>query len=242
VLNSVFNFVQFWDGRAKDLADQAAGPIQNPVEMASSKTKVVDTLKHIPGYAPMFQSAFPEDKDPITFDNVTQAIAAYEATLITPNAPFDRYLKGDANALNADQKAGLQLFINDGCAACHNGVGVGGAMYAKFGVVSDPDPQLRPASDKGREDITKSPADEYVYKVPSLRNITLTGPYFHTGKVSDLHQAVAIMGKVQLGQTLPPADIDKIVDFLGSLTGDQPKVVYPSLPPSTPDTPKPPYP
>lgn len=240
--NAAFNFVQFWDGRAKDLVEQAGGPMQNPVEMASTPVSVVAALKNIPGYLPRFRAAFPNEADPISFGNVTRAIAVFEATLTTPDAPFDRYLRGDAKALDAAQTSGLRTFIDKGCATCHRGINIGGAMYAKFGLVRAPDGTIRPDADKGRLAISKSPADEFVYKVPTLRNIALTAPYFHSGEVRDLHLAVKIMGAAQLGQELDAADVDNIVAFLGALTGRPPRVEYPQLPPSGPDTPTPSYP
>ncbi len=239
VLNSVFNTAQFWDGRAEDLEAQAGGPMINPVEMASSHAHVEEMLKKIPGYKPKFEGAFPEETNPISIANVTKAIAVFEATLITPHAPFDKFFNGNDTALNATQKEGLRLFIDKGCASCHNGINVGGGKYAPFGVVEKPGADLLPPQDKGRFEVTKSKDDEYVYKVPTLRNIELTPPYFHTGKVWDLKQAVAIMGSTQLGAKLTDEELTKIVAFLGSLTGEQPKVVYPILPPSTWATPTP---
>lgn len=239
VYNAVFDVAQFWDGRAKDLEQQAGGPLVNPVEMDTTEAHVVEQLKGIPGYAAVFARAFPGTADPITFDNVRKAIALFEATLITPNAPFDRYLKGNDKALDASQKEGLALFINKGCAACHNGINVGGGMYAPFGVVERPGADILPLGDKGRFAVTKTASDEYVFRVPSLRNIALTAPYFHTGKVWDLRQAIAIMGSSQLGAKLSDDDVGKIESFLGALTGDQPKVMLPILPPSVATTPQP---
>lgn len=239
VLNSVFNTAQFWDGRAKDLADQAGGPMVNPVEMASSREHVVEQLRGIPGYGEEFKRAYPDRPDPVTLDNATRAIEVFEATLITPDAPFDRYLNGDADALTDQQKEGLQLFIDSGCASCHNGINVGGGMYAPFGVVEKPGADFLPVADKGRFEVTKSVDDEYVFKVPTLRNIALTPPYFHTGKSWDLRQAVAVMGTAQLGEQLTDEQVDLITAFLHSLTGDQPKVGYPILPPSVATTPRP---
>lgn len=239
VYNAVFDVAQFWDGRAKDLEQQAGGPLINPVEMDTTEAHVVEQLKGIPGYAAVFAKAFPGVSDPISFDTVRKAIAVFEATLITPNAPFDRYLKGDDKALDTKQKEGLALFVNKGCVACHNGINIGGGMYAPFGVVERPGADILPPADKGRFAVTKTASDEYVFRVPSLRNITLTAPYFHTGRVWDLRQAVAIMGSSQLGATLSDSDVDKIETFLGSLTGDQPKVVLPILPPSVVTTPRP---
>jgi len=239
VLNAVFNTAQFWDGRAKDLEQQAGGPMVNPLEMASPTAHVAEQLKGIPGYHDAFARAFPGEANPITLANAQKAIAVFEATLTTPNAPFDRFLLGDANALSQSQKQGLALFMDKGCANCHNGVNVGGGMYAPFGVVEKPGANFLPPEDKGRFMVTKTPGDEYVFKVPTLRNIALTAPYFHTGQAWDLRQAVAVMGVSQLGAQLTDDEIDKIVSFLGSLTGDQPQVTYPILPPSGAQTPQP---
>lgn len=239
VLNSVFNTAQFWDGRAADLQDQAGGPMINPIEMASTHDHVVEMLQAIPSYSDKFATAYPGEAMPITFDNVVKAIAVFEASLITPNAPFDRYLNGDSAALTATQKEGLQLFIDKGCASCHNGINVGGEMYAPFGVVENPGADFLPPEDQGRFAVTKSVDDEYVYKVPTLRNIDRTPPYFHTGRSWDLRQAVAVMGVSQLGAELTEEEIDKITAFLASLTGEQPDVTYPILPPSVADTPRP---
>ncbi|MBL8661050.1 MAG: cytochrome-c peroxidase [Rhodospirillales bacterium] len=239
VLNSYYNEAQFWDGRAKDLVEQAGGPIQNPIEMAITHKHAVEMLRGIPGYADKFQAAFPGQKDPITIGNVEKAIAVFETTLITPNAPFDKFLRGDAKALTAEQKEGLRLFIDNGCAGCHNGINVGGGQYAPFGVVEKPGAEFLPPDDKGRFMVTKTPSDEYVFKVPTLRNIALTPPYFHTGKSWDLEQAVGVMGASQLGIELTSDEVVKITAFLHSLTGEQPQVVYPILPPSTAETPQP---
>lgn len=239
VYNAVFDVAQFWDGRAKDLEQQAGGPLVNPVEMDTTEAHVVEQLKGIPGYAPAFARAFPGVAQPITFENVRKAIAVFEATLITPNAPFDRYLKGDDHALGADAKAGLALFINKGCVACHKGINVGGGMYAPFGVVERPGAEILPPTDKGRFAVTHTVSDQYVFRVPALRNVVLTPPYFHSGSVWDLRQAVGIMGSAQLGTKLSSADVDKIVVFLHSLTGEQPRVTLPILPPSVADTPRP---
>ena len=239
VFNAVFNTAQFWDGRAKDLEEQAGGPMANPLEMASPTAHVAEQLKGIPGYRDLFAKAFPGESDPITLANAQKAIAVFEATLITPNSPFDLFLKGDGNALSGMQKQGLALFMDKGCASCHNGVNVGGGMYAPFGVAEKPGANFLPPADKGRFMVTKTPSDEYVFKVPTLRNIVLTAPYFHTGQAWDLQQAVAIMGTSQLGVQLTDDEIDKITAFLGTLTGEQPKVIYPILPPSGAGTPQP---
>jgi cytochrome c peroxidase len=239
VLNAVFNTAQFWDGRAADLQAQAGGPMVNPVEMASPEAHVTEQLKGIPGYHDAFAKAFPGDGDPITLANVEKAIAVFEAGLLTPDAPFDRYLKGDAAALTDVQKQGLQRFIDKGCAGCHGGINVGGGMYAKFGVVASPGAAMRPPGDKGRSAVTGMTGDAYIFKVPTLRNIALTAPYFHTGSVWDLRQAVEVMANAQLGTTLSASDVDEITAFLGTLTGTQPKVAVPILPGGVAATPKP---
>jgi cytochrome c peroxidase len=239
VFNAVFNKAQFWDGRAKDLEEQAGGPIVNPVEMASPETHVAEQIKGIPGYRDAFAKAFPGEPDPITLGNMQKAIAVFEATLITPNGPFDRFLRGKSDALSSKQKAGLALFMTKGCASCHNGINVGGGMYTPFGVVERPGAELLPPADTGRFMVTKTAGDEYVFRVPELRNIALTAPYFHTGKAWDLRQAVAVMGASQLGIQLADDDVDKIEAFLVSLTGEQPKVTYPILPPGVATTPRP---
>jgi cytochrome c peroxidase len=239
VFNAVFNTAQFWDGRAKDLEEQAGGPMVNPIEMASPKAHVAEQLAAIPGYVTAFKAAFPGEPAPVTLENTQKAIAVFEATLITPNAPFDKYLKGDESALSAAQKQGLQLFMNKGCSACHNGINVGGGRYAPFGIVEKPGAELLPPADKGRFMVTKTAGDEYVFKVPTLRNIVLTAPYFHTGRSWDLSQAVGVMAASQLGAPVNPEETANIVAFLGSLTGDQPRITYPTLPPSVVETPRP---
>jgi len=239
VFNAVFNTAQFWDGRAKDLEQQAGGPLLNPIEMASPPEHVAEQLAAIPGYVVAFKAAFPGEPQPVTLANAQKAIAVFEATLTTPNAPFDKYLNGDASALTSTQKEGLQLFMNKGCATCHHGINLGGTMYAPFGVVENPGAEFLPPSDKGRFTVTKTVSDEYVFKVPTLRNIALTAPYFHSGRSWDLRQAVSVMGVSQLGAQLSADETEKIVLFLDALTGEQPKIVHPTLPPSVAATPRP---
>jgi cytochrome c peroxidase len=239
VLNAVFNTAQFWDGRAKDLEEQAGGPVVNPAEMAMLAKDVPGQIASIPGYAPLFQKAFPGEAQPITMANMQRAIAAFEATLITPDSPFDRFLGGDTKALTVNQKQGLRLFIDKGCASCHAGRNMGGAMYAPFGVVETPNAKLRPPGDKGRFAVTRVPDDAYSFKVPALRNIVLTAPYFHSGSVWDLQEAVSIMGHTQLGEALPEEDAARITDFLSGLTGRQPQIAVPVLPPSMAGTVRP---
>lgn len=239
VFNAVFEVAQFWDGRAPDLQSQAKGPVQASVEMNNKPELVVKTLQSIPGYAPLFKKAFPGETSPVSFDNMAKAIEVFEATLLTPDAPFDLYLKEKRSALTPKQETGLRVFLDKGCSACHNGVNVGGAGYFPFGVREAPPEELRPANDTGRFKVTNTEADKYVFKAPSLRNVALTQPYFHSGKVWKLQQAVTVMGSSQLGITLTEADADQIAAFLQSLTGKQPKVDYPILPPSSDETPHP---
>ncbi len=239
VLNATFNASQFWDGRAPNLKEQAKGPVQAGVEMNNTPERVEATLKSMPVYVAEFAKAFPKAKEPVTFDNMATAIAAFEATLVTPDAPFDRYLKGDAKALTAQQKKGLATFIDSGCASCHSGINLGGASFQKFGMVNDPPEAARPAADKGREKLTSNPDDAYVFRVPTLRNIALTAPYFHSGNVRSMDEAVRIMATAQLGKTLSDAEVADVVAFLSSLTGRQPHVTLPVLPPSTATTPTP---
>jgi cytochrome c peroxidase len=239
VLNAVFNEAQFWDGRAKVLMEQAMGPVQAAVEMSNTPERVVETLRSIPEYVERFRAAFPGQADPVTFENMAAAIEVFEATLITPNAPFDRYLAGDARALDASQTTGLQLFMEKGCAMCHGGLNLGGEQYYPFGVQKKPGADILPPGDKGRFQVTRTASDEYVFRAAPLRNVALTAPYFHSGEVWSLEQAVAIMGDSQLGATLTDQEASQIAAFLRALTGDQPKVVYPILPPSTPATPRP---
>jgi cytochrome c peroxidase len=239
VLNSGFNTAQFWDGRAADLVEQAGGPMVNPVEMGSTEEHVVEMLNGIPGYREHFEAAFPGQDDPVTFANATQALAAFEETLITPHSAFDRFLSGEDDALTDEQKTGLRLFVESGCAACHNGVNLGGSSYQPFGVVAKPEWTVLPPEDRGRYEVTRSEGDAYVFKVPTLRNVSLTPPYFHSGAVWDLATAVEIMGTSQLGAELNSEDAAAITAFLETLTGDQPEVTYPILPPSTAATPQP---
>lgn len=255
VLNAVFNKSQFWDGRAADLKEQVLGSVManpaallktrggptivNPAETNVAKQHAVEQLEGIPGYVDAFKKAFPNEADPIVYDNIARAIAVFEATLITPGAPFDRWLDGDDGALLEEQKQGLKIFLDKGCSNCHNGVNIGGGMYARFGVVQNPGSEFLPPDDWGRFAVTKNLSDKYVFKVPSLRNIELTAPYFHSGRTWDLKQAVAVMGESQLGQKPSDAEIDKIVQFLKSLTGRQPEVVLPILPPRVAATPRP---
>lgn len=239
VFNAVFNAAQFWDGRAADLAEQAKGPVQAGVEMSSTPERVEATLKSMPEYVSRFQAAFPGQEDPVTFDNMATAIEAFEATLITANAPFDKYLRGDDGALNDQEKEGLALFMNRGCAACHGGVNFGGQDYFPFGLVTKPGAEILPTGDKGRFAVTETATDQYVFRAAPLRNIELTAPYFHSGAVWSLEEAVAVMGTAQLGTELSGDEVQSIVAFLKTLTGEIPEIRYPVLPVSTEATPKP---
>lgn len=237
VYNAAIHFRQFWDGRSPDVEAQAAGPMMNPVEMAMPNEKrIADTLKSIPAYVDAFKKAFPDASDPVTLDNAAKAIGAYERKLLTPSR-WDQFLKGDRNALHGDEIAGLRKFVETGCQTCHFGPGMGGGMFQKFGLVMPwKDPR-----DLGRFELTKQDSDRMVFKVPSLRNVEKTGPYFHDGSVKTLPEAVKLMGRHQLGKELSDADVNSIVTFLDSLTGPLPKdlIEKPALPASTPQTPKP---
>jgi len=234
VLNARFNLAQFWDGRAANLKAQAGGPIANPGEMASSHEQAVAVLRSIPQYQREFKKVFGTDQ--LTLEEVTTALAAFEETLVTPNARFDRWLKGDARAINAQELAGYKLFKESGCVSCHNGVNVGGSTYQKMGLV-EPYKTSNPA--QGRFAVTGREEDRMVFKVPSLRNIELTYPYFHDGGADTLEQAVDVMGRVQLGRRFAAEENAQLVAFLKTLTGEQPRVTLPELPPSTPHTPRP---
>ena len=234
VLNSSLNVAQFWDGRAADLKEQAGGPIANPGEMAFTHTLAIEVLQSIPEYVTEFKQVFGGDE--IKIDDVTQAIAEFEKTLVTPNAPFDQWLLGDEAALNADEKAGYALFKNSGCVGCHNGEAVGGSSFQKMGVL---EPYVTENGAEGVAGITGEDADRMLFKVPTLRNVEMTYPYFHDGAAKTLTEAVDIMGRLQLGREFNEQENAQIVAFLKSLTGDQPTFVMPQLPPSTDNTPAP---
>lgn len=239
VFNAVFNAAQFWDGRAADLAEQAKGPVQAGVEMSSTPQRVVSTLKSMPEYIDKFGDAFPGESDPVTFDNMATAIEAFEATLITPDAPFDKFLRGHTEALTEIELEGLALFMDKGCASCHSGVNLGGQNYFPFGLVTKPGAEILPKGDKGRFAVTATASDEYVFRASPLRNIELTAPYFHSGAVWSLEEAVSVMGSAQLGSELKDDEVSAIVAFLKTLTGNIPEIQYPELPPSTDTTPRP---
>lgn len=236
VFNAAIHIGQFWDGREPDVESQAKGPILAGPEMGMPNGDyAVKVLSTIPGYVELFKKAFPEDNPSLTYDNVGNAIGAYERKLMTPSR-FDKFLKGDDKALTDAEKKGLMTFIMTGCTTCHNGMGVGGHLYQKLGLVK-PWPGV---TDKGRSEVTGNEADMYHFKVPSLRNITETGPYLHDGSVTKLDDMVKKMAEHQLGRKLSDEDTQSIVTFLKSLKGDLPKdlIARPDLPKSGPDTPK----
>jgi cytochrome c peroxidase len=234
VLNSSLNVAQFWDGRAKDLQEQAGGPIANPGEMAYTHELAVQTVESIPQYITEFEKAFGPGRP--TIERVTRAIAAFEETLVTPNARFDQWLTGNASAITADELDGYRIFKSSGCTACHNGPAAGGASFRKMGVV-EPYRTDNPA--EGRKAVTGKDADRFSFKVPTLRNVELTYPYFHDGAAATLGEAVDIMGRIQLGRTYTASENAKVVAFLKTLTGDQPRFELPLLPPSSDRTPRP---
>ncbi|MFW2388371.1 MAG: cytochrome-c peroxidase [Polyangiales bacterium] len=221
VLNAGYNFVQFWDGRAKDLQEQAAGPVANPIEMGADWTKVVERLKKNEEYVAAFGKLY---DDGVTQNNATDAIAEYEKSLITPSR-FDDFLRGDATAITDAEKKGYATFKEVGCTACHAGIIAGGSMFQKMGLVKDyfadrGTPVTE--ADLGRFNVTKKPADKHFFKVPTLRNVELTSPYLHDGSQATLEETVKIMGTYQLGRDLSGAQVNSIVTFLKSLTGTLP--------------------
>jgi len=225
VYNAYFHISQFWDGRAADLKEQAMGPILDPVEMGMpDSVRAVESINELKEYLAFFEEAFPNHETPITYNNIAEAIGEFEKTLSTP-APFDDFLNGDLSALDQDQKDGLELFIKTGCTTCHMGGGLGGNMYQKFGLVKEPYWEYTGSEqqDKGRFDATGNEADKYFFKVPSLRNITKTAPYFHDGSIVDLGKAIDIMAETQLGKKLNEEEIQSIISFLESLTGKIPE-------------------
>ncbi len=234
VWNAAFNAVQFWDGRAPSLEAQAAGPVTNPIEMGMKDwDAVVARLKTIKGYNEAFAKAFGDDS--VSKDNATKAIAAYERTLITPNSPYDKYVSGDKEALSEQQVRGMNKVADLGCTTCHSGAAFNGAgSFQRFPVHDNPyfAAQYHFKKDKGLAEVTKNEADEHLFKVPTLRNIALTAPYFHNGSVQTLDEAVKVMAKVQLDKDLSKEEIADIVAFLEGLTGQFPKQTMPTLPPT----------
>ncbi|MDP2829905.1 MAG: cytochrome-c peroxidase [Sulfuricellaceae bacterium] len=217
IFNVSLNFVQFWDGRAASLEEQAAGPVHNPIEMASSWEEVSFKLGKDETYREAFRQLYPQG---ITGAAIVDAIATFERTLLTPNSRFDRYLRGDSSALDTLERTGYRRFLDYGCASCHQGANIGGNMFQRFGVMGDYFSERQPVkADLGRFNVTGREEDRHVFKVPSLRNVAETPPYFHNGSTRSLDEAVIIMGRYQLGRELPDADIKAIVAFLRTLTG-----------------------
>jgi len=223
VLNAAFHQSQFWDGRAKDVEEQAGMPILNPVEMAiPSKEFLVDRLSATEDYPPMFAAAFPDEDDPLTYRNIEKALGAFERTLITPTR-FDAYLEGDKEALTPEELAGLEKFIQLNCTSCHNGVNVGAHSFQKFGLIGDYWEHTGSETiDEGRFAVTADETDKFVFRVASLRNVAETGPYFHDGSVESLEEAIRIMVAVQLGVDLTDQEVQNLAAFLTSLTGEVP--------------------
>jgi len=238
VWNSAFHSVQFWDGRAALLEDQAKGPVTNPVEMGMSEIEnAMDKVRAIPGYKPYFEQAF--GKDSMTVDNAAKAVAAFERTLITPNSAYDKYVKGDRKAMTEQQVRGMETFAATGCTSCHSGAAFNGpampygtGFYAKFPTFADNDYNGKYAlsADKGREEATGKTADAHMFRVSTLRNITDTAPYFHNGSVNELSEAVRVMAKTQLNKDLSDKQVTDIVAFLAALTGEYPDIMMPRLP------------
>jgi cytochrome c peroxidase len=243
VLNTAFMSALFWDGRAVSLEEQAKGPLINPVEMAMpDHATVIKRLRKIPGYASQFAAVF-GGRDPLSIDNVARAIAAYERTLLTPDSPVDRFLKGDRNALSAQAQRGMKLFDKLGCVRCHNGPNYAGlilkegALFYPWNLQKFPsipgsvyETKYELSRDLGRFEVTRQAKDKHMFRIPTLRNIALTGPYMHNGKVPNLEEAVRVMAKVQLGKELADAEVKDVVAFLEGLTGRLPKQEKPSLP------------
>ncbi len=230
VFNAVFNIALFWDGRAHTLRQQARMPIENAIEMNNTPENVVATLGGIPRYVEKFKQAFPEQVEPLSYDTVTRALESFQTTLTTPDSPFDRFLRGDDAAMTEDQQRGLGKFISNGCVTCHRGTNVGGNAFFTFGMMVAPEERVRPVNDHGRMEVSGRALHDYTFRVASLRNVAKTAPYFHSGVVWDLSDAVRIMAKSQLNATLTDEDVDDIVIFLGSLTGKRPLIEPPTLP------------
>lgn len=250
VLNAALHRTQFWDGRAADVEEQAKGPILNPIEMAiPDEALAIERIASMPGYVRWFEKAFPDESEPVNYQNIANAIGAFERTLTTPDR-FDQFLKGEADALSDKELAGLKVFVDQGCAGCHSGPALGGDIKARFGIVESyweatrefltVDKPTMPM-DIGRFAVTQDPDDLYVFKTPSLRNITRTYPYFHDGSVWDLQDATQIMARVQLGREIKQSDMEKLMAFYQTLEGEIPEhaLKLPVLPASTTDTPRP---
>jgi len=239
VWNAAFASTQFWDGRAATLEEQAKGPVVNPVEMGMSEVEsAMDRVRAIPGYKAYFERAFGGDS-PMTVDNAAKAVAAFERTMITPNSPYDRFVKGDSSALDEQQQRGMQTFADSGCTGCHSGAAFSGlavaggqGFFMKFPTFQDNAyvSKYDFLKDQGRFDVTGKEADKHLFKVPTLRNIALTAPYFHNGSVATLDEAVRVMAKTQLNKDLSDQQVADMVAFLNALTGEFPEQSLPRLP------------
>lgn len=221
VYNAAFLKAQFWDGRAATLEEQAEGPIQAHVEMDLTPDEAVERLRRT-GYLPYFQAAFPDEEHPLTFGNIAKAIAAFERTLLTPGSKFDQYLEGNFDVLSERELAGMRIFQETGCASCHHGPLLGGNMFMEFSHLG--------GEDIGRAAVTGYERDQFVFRVAPLRNVALTYPYFHDGSVATLEEAISIMGTAQLGRTFNDEEVEKLVAFMHTLTGEFPMIPHPSLP------------
>ncbi|MBC7371825.1 MAG: c-type cytochrome [Bdellovibrionaceae bacterium] len=226
VFNSALNFRQFWDGRAETLYDQIEGPINSPSELASNWSDIIYRLNLDPQTVERFNKIYHRK---ISADGIKNALVEFQKSLITLNAPFDLYLKGDLMAISENQLRGYKKFTSFGCVACHQGRNIGGNMFQAVGIAADyfKDRGGEYPSDLGRYNVTRSEADRHVFKVPSLRNVALTAPYFHDGSAKTLEDAVRKMAKYQLGRQLAPQDVSELVDFLGTLTGEMPDSIKP---------------
>jgi len=245
VWNSAFLSAQFWDGRAPSLEEQAKGPPTNPIEMGMANLDAtIARIQAIPGYKPYFAAAFGQG-DTVTMDNAAKAIAAYERTLITPDSAYDRYVKGDKKAMTEQQVRGMDTFAKTGCTACHSGptfngsanLPMGQGFFMKFPIFpgSVYETQYKLTEDLGRHTVTQQDADKHLWRVPTLRNLTYTAPYFHNGAVQSLDEAIRVMAKTQLNKELTKNEVQDIVAFLGALDGPFPQQTMPRLPPTPGD-------
>lgn len=219
VFNSGLNFKQFWDGRAETLEDQIEGPTHGPKEMGSNWPEIIGKLRQDPSYAATFGALYPEGIQSAT---IKDAIAVFERSLLTPNSRFDKFLRGDRAALTSQEQAGYSLFKDYGCASCHQGMNVGGNMFQVFGVMGDyfADRGTPTGADQGRANVTGHEGHIHVFKVPSLRNVALTAPYFHDASAETLEEAVKVMAKYQLGRSLSTKEVEELATFLRTLTGE----------------------
>lgn len=220
VLNSKYNFVQFWDGRARNLKEQAKGPIHNPIEMGSTLDEVVSKLKNVEEYEQRFNDVYGHG---ITKETILDAIVEFEKALVTPDSAFDQYLKGNSTAISDQAREGYELFKSYGCISCHNGINIGGNLFQKMGILKQP--FYKKPGYLGRYNVTKDEEDKYYFKVPTLRNIAQTAPYFHNGEANTLREAIEIMMEYQLGVEPVGQSVDKILAFLQSLNGKLPAIM-----------------